>query len=132
MDESAQSTGGGLRALLVVLFGLVVTFGPLFVLPSAEDPGPLAFVVGLIQVIAAAIGIAVSAAGFYAFRTGDYRPAVAASTTVIGLLVVGAIGSYVELTGGRLVPIWVWFVAALAVIFTAFGATLQLVSAPDG
>lgn len=129
-EDAAADAAPDRRALLVVLLGVAVIFAPLFLLPGAGDGGPIAVVVGLAQAIAAVVGLVVAATGLYSDRTGDLRPAVAAAATVVGLLVVGVIGAAVELSVGRLVPLWGWFLAALLVILGAFGVTLRVVPPP--
>lgn len=126
-EDVAADADPDRRALLVVLLGVAVIFAPLFLLPGTSDRGPIAVVVGLAQAIAAAMGLVVAAMGLYSHRTGDLRPAVAAAATVVGLLAVGVIGAAVELTMGRLIPLWGWFLGAVLVILAAFGVTLRVV-----
>ncbi len=129
MAEHTADAGPDRRAIPVIVLGLLVMFAPLFVLPGADD-GPMAVAVGFMQAIAAAVGLVVAATGLYSHRTGDLRPAVAAGATVIGLLGVGAAGAVIELTVGRLVPIWAWFVAAVLVILGVFWLTHRRVPPP--
>jgi ABC-type amino acid transport system permease subunit len=127
-EQPAEDPGPDRRAIPVIGLGILLIFAPLFALPSAGD-GPIAVVVGLMQAIAAAVGLVVAATGLYSHRTGDLRPAVAAAVTVVGLLGLGVVGAVVELSVGRLIPIWAWFLAAVLVILGAFGLTLQVVPA---
>lgn len=129
-DPEAEPQTPDRRLLIVVLLGLLVVFLPLFLVPTSGDAGPVGFAVRLMQAIAATVGVVVAAAGLYSYRTGDPRPGVAAAATVLGLVGVGLVGAAVELSGGRLVPPWVWFLAAVAVILAAFGLTLRYVG-PD-
>lgn len=116
-------------ALLVSALGLLVAVLPIVYLPSSS--GGVGFAVLVMKGIGVAVGLAVVGVGLYSYRTGNLRPAVATGSTVVGLVVVGAIGGFVETTGGPLIPIWVWFLSAVLVIGVAFGATYRFVDEPN-
>jgi peptidoglycan/LPS O-acetylase OafA/YrhL len=97
----------------VVGLGMLVAVLPLLLLPDSS--GPVAFALGLMQSIAVLVGASVVGAGLYSYRTGNCRPAAAAALAVLGLGLVGALGGFVEASGGPLIPIWGWVVAVLLV-----------------
>lgn len=101
-------------ALSIVVLGLALAVLPLVLLP--ESSGPVAFALTMMQGIAIVVGLGVGTIGLYSYRTGNLRPALATGLSVIGLGVVGAVGAYVEMTGGPLIPIWVWLLSAMLII----------------
>ena len=119
---------GDRRALPVVLLGILIAIVPLILAPSPGGGGPITFVVRLMQAIAVLVSLGVVATGVYSYRTGNLRPAVAAATTIIGLLIVGVVGGLIETTGGPLIPIWVWVLAAVVAISASLAVTYRLVS----
>lgn len=112
--------------ILVVILGVLVAVLPLMFLPKSS--GPVAFAVRLMQGIAGVVGLCVIGAGFYSYRTGNLRPGVATGLTVIGLILVGALGGIVETSGGPLIPIWAWFMSAILVIAFAVVTTNRVVN----
>lgn len=94
------------RALPVVVLGLLVSIVPVLLVPSPGSGGPITFAVRLMQAIAVLAGLGVVATGIYSYWTGNLRPAVTTGATVIGLVLVGVVGGFVEMTGGPLIPIW--------------------------
>lgn len=106
----------GLPAL-VALLGLLVAVLPLLYLPSSS--GPVAFAVLVMKAIGVVVGLGVIGVGLYSYRTGNPQPAMATGSAVVGLVVVGIVGGFVETTGGRLVPIWVWALSAVSVVVIA-------------
>ncbi|WP_232819786.1 hypothetical protein [Haloprofundus halophilus] len=110
--------------LAVIALGILVAVLPLLLLPKSS--GPMAFVIRLLQVIAVIVGLGVVGAGFYSYRTGNLQLAVTTGLTVIGLVLVAALGGIVETRGNLFIPIWAWFVSAILV--TAFAiATINRV-----
>lgn len=120
-------TNGDRRAIPVIVLGIFVALLPFLFLPSPGDGGPITFVVRLMQGIALLAGIGVIYSGYYSYRTRNLRPAIAVGSSIIGLVVVGAVGGYVETSGGPLIPIWVWFLAAIVVIGISFWISYQFV-----
>ena len=123
---------GDRRALPAVVIGVLVAITPLLLLPAPGDGGPITFAVRLMQVIAASIGLAVAATGVYSYRTRDLRPAMVATTTIVGLVIVGVVGGLVEITGGLLVPVWAWLLAATLVILGSLAVTYRFGSGERG
>ena len=119
---------GDRRALPVVLLGTLIAIVPLILVPSPGDGGPITFGVRLLQAIAVLVGLGVGTTGVYSYRSGNLRPAVAAAMTIIGLLIVGVVGGLVETTGGPLIPIWVWILAAVVAISASLAVTHRFVS----
>lgn len=115
------------RALPVVVLGILVASVPFLLVPSPGSGGPITFAVRLVQTIAALVGVGVVASGIYSYRTGNLRPAATAGSTVVGLILVGGTGGIVETTGGLLIPIWVWALAALSVVGVSLVVTDRLV-----
>lgn len=115
------------RALPVVVLGILVAFVPFLLVPSPGSGGPITFAVRFMQTIAALVGVGVVGSGIYSYRTGNLRPAATAGSTVVGLILVGGIGGIVEMTGGPLIPIWIWALAALFVIGISLVVTHRLV-----
>lgn len=120
---------GDRRALLVVVFGILVATIPFVLVPPSSPGDPVAFAVLLVQVIVAVVGLGVAATGVYSYRTGDLRPAIAATTTIVGLVIVGAVGGLVEMAGGPLVPIWVWLLATVTVVIISLTVTYRVAPA---
>lgn len=104
------------RALPVIVLGILVVVVPVLLVPSPGDGGPITFEVRLMQAIAAVIGLAVAATGVYSYRTGNLGPAMAAGTTVAGLVMVGIVGGVIGTAGGPLVPIRAWALSATLVV----------------
>ena len=119
---------GDRRALPVVVLGILIAIIPFILAPSPGEGGPMTFVVRLLQAIAVLVGLGVVTTGVYSYRTGNLRPAVAAATTIIGLLIVGVVGGFVETTGGPLIPILVWILAAAVTISASLAVTYRFVS----
>lgn len=116
---------GDRRALPVSVLGLLAAIAPIILFPVPGDGGPITFGVRLVQAIAGVVGLGVAVTGVYSYRTGDLRPAIAATATIVGLAIVGAVGSYVETTGGPLAPVWVWLLATITVVSISFVATYR-------
>lgn len=111
--------------LAVIVLGILVAVLPLLFLP--ESSGPVAFAIRLMQGIAVLVGVGVVGTGFYSYRTGNPRPAVATALTILGLVLVGAIGGLVETSGGPLIPVWAWVVSAVLVGAFAITTTNRVV-----
>lgn len=111
--------------LFIVVLGVLIVVLPLVFFPTSS--GPVGFAVLMIKGIAIVIGLGVSVAGFYSYRTEKPRPAVATGLIVIGLVIVGLIGGWIETTGGPLIPIWAWALASILVIGLALAATSRYV-----
>ncbi|WP_265111847.1 hypothetical protein [Halosolutus halophilus] len=123
---------GDHRALPVVVMGILVAIAPFLLIPSPGDGGPITFAVRLMQVIAAVLGLAVAVTGIYSYRTGNLRPAMVTATTIFGLTIVGVVGGLVEMTGGPLIPIWAWLLAAALVLPASLAVTYRFISGEQG
>ena len=125
---------GDRRALPVVVLGIfivLIAVIPFLLIPSPGGGGPITFAVRFMQGIAALVGLGVTATGIYSYRTGNLRPAMAVGITIVGLVIVGAVGGLVETTGGPLIPVWVWLIAAALVILVSLGVTNTVVSSVE-
>lgn len=109
-------TGGLVIVLPFVYFGG----------PGSLDDGPVRFAVLVMESILVGVGVGIIATGRYSQRTGDPGPAIWAVATLCNLAVLGAISAAVEMSGGPLVPIPVWFVAALLAIGVAVWMTNRI------
>lgn len=118
MNETGRlsASNGDRRLLPVIGFGLLVAIVPLVAIHPPRDSERIAVAVRVFQAIAMVVGLGVSATGVYAYRTRTPRPAVTAATTVLGLVAVVVSGSLIEVTGGPLIPIWGWVLAALLAV----------------
>lgn len=115
--------------LLVSALGVLVAVLPVASLPSSS--GALAFVMVLAKGIGVTTGLGVVCVGLYSYRTGDPRPATAAGSVVVGLVVVGVVGGLVESVSGRFVPIWAWFSSVVIVIGATPILTYRFVDEPS-
>jgi hypothetical protein len=114
-----------LPALVVgpaVALALVVGLG----VSNPLGNGPIAFAVGVAQLLVGLVGLGVFAVGVHGYRTGHVRPAVFAAVTVLALGAAAGIGAYYELYVGFLVPMWVWALAVAVALAVGYGATTRL------
>jgi hypothetical protein len=115
-------------ALPACVLGPVVALAPVVGL-GVSNPlgnGPIAFAVGVAQLVLGFVGLAVFALGVHGYRTERVRPAVFAAATVLALAVVAGIGAFYELYVGFLVPMWVWAVTVAIAIAAGYGTTVRL------
>lgn len=103
--------------LLVVLLGVFIGILPLIFLPSSS--GALVFPVLIMKSLGVMVGVGVAGTGLYSYRSGNPQPAMVTGSAVIGLLIVGIIGGFIETSSGYLTPIWLWVLSAILVITLA-------------
>ena len=111
------SSSGDWRALPVMVLGILIAIAPVVAVPFPEA-GALTFVIRFAQVVGIVVGAGVAFVGYRSYRTGDLRPSAALGLSVVGVGVVGVVGNAIEQTSG-LIPLWVWGVAAIAVVVMA-------------
>ncbi|EMA55495.1 MULTISPECIES: hypothetical protein [Halococcus] len=128
-DGRLTSSNGDRRILPVIVLGVLVAIVPLFAIHPPSESRRIAVAVRVFQAISVAVGLGVISTGVYSYRTRNLQPAVTAATTVLGLVVVIVTGSLIELTGGPLIPIWGWVLAALLAIGIALAVTNRIVTA---
>ena len=121
------SSAGDRRALPVVVLGLLVGIVPSLTVRPPDGGGPVVVGVYALWVIAGVVGLGTVAAGLRSYRTGDFRPAMTAATTVTGLIAVIAIGGLVETSGGPLIPLWAWLAAGALAVGVALAVTNRFV-----
>lgn len=103
--------------LLVLCLGVLIAILPLIFLPSSS--GALIFPVLIMKFLGVMVGVSVAGTGLYSYRTGNHQTAMITGLSVIGLLIVGIIGGFIETSSGYLIPIGLWMLSTTSVIVLA-------------
>ena len=103
------------------IIGGIIAVSPLMLLGIPDGGGPVGFAAVVIQATTLVIGAGIAGIGYYSYKREDIRLAVGTYLAVLFISVSAVVGAQIEMSGGPLIPIWIW---ALTVVVSVVASII--------